>query len=216
MANICSVDHKVYLSNDNQNETGREQLKSLLALMVNCDRNNNSPSYEKNLLRDMLVNLYGEDVAKTQSCRSFIESFEDDMEHGIITITESTAWSPCASAWDCVLKKFPNLSHAWVAQEPACQLYEKIDDDGMFPDRTYVVFSDVNEEMEFGVEFATLDEWRTALECACGGEPFDDGLSIEGLIVKAREILIAQGFCFTVYGYDEGGEITDFDEFSQR
>lgn len=196
MANTCSVDHKVYLNSNNQNTRGMEELDAFFSLLSRCGQ----PDSEKNLLRGMLLELYGEDVVKKLNCRSMIVSFNRD--DAVINISEATAWCPCISAWDVVLARFPSLSHAWAAREPGCELYEKFDNDGMFSDRTYAISSNADKKLEFGVEYATLEEWRKALEPICGEKL--DGSSIEDVITRAQAILTAKGFRFSVHSYFDG------------
>lgn len=204
MANICCVDHKVYLGADASNGEELQRFYSLLE--QSCK---SAKAKDISVLRHILTELYGEDVASSYSCRSEIDAIK--WENGVIEIMESTAWSPCESAWNAVLGKFQSLSHAWVVAEPGCRLYRKVDEDNLFDQRTYVVFSDAvpDSDWEFGVEYSSQVEWRKALEELCG-EPFDEGLSLEELLDRAHTVVTGKRFYFEAYSYDTGCEKTDW------
>ena len=210
MANICCVDHKVYISDDNVNKDSREELQRFFSMLErhSCEEHTGI----KSALWCMVAELCGEDKARVYSCRSKIDGLNFNQSDCVIDIAESTAWYPCEEAWDAILDKFPNLSHAWVSAEHGCRLYRKVDEESLFDDRTYVVFSNAGEdegEWAFGVEFATLDEWYKGLEALCG-EHFEEGLAIEDLLDLAHASLTAKGYQFSVYSYDDGCEITDW------
>lgn len=200
MANICSVDHVVYVM-DNSAEASA-QLGQFYDLLKTYETKY-AKDPEKSPLWHLLADLAGEENANAVGCRSELCAITRDEETQRIAICEATCWNPCISAWDEVFMHFEHLCHAWVASEPGCRVFQKRDDEGFFNDRTYVVFSDVDEGWEYGTEFSNPDEWKKALSEICETDFSDLALDIGEMLSMAQTIIQGKGFSFDIYEYEE-------------
>lgn len=88
-------------------------------------------------------------------CRGDFSQLELEMQNGrhCICFFTETAWGPCTDLWLRFCRKF-HLSLNYIAEEPGCLVYEKLNPDGMYSDN--YVYDDDEAGRDY---FATLDDF---------------------------------------------------------
>ena len=85
--------------------------------------------------------------------------------HHCICFFTETAWAPCTDLIQRFCRKF-HLSANYVAEEPGCLVYEKLNPDGIYTDN--YVYDDDEDGRDY---FATLDDFITGYGEKLGIKP---------------------------------------------
>lgn len=130
----------------------KEQIKSLYGILKKITRRKKqkiSNGFGKLWLGE-LVNELGFDWERYR-CRGEITDF--NLQDGILTINQETAWCEQEGVRQAIEQKFPSIKVYYCAEEPGCEVYCTNDKDGQFfSDRYYL---DAYEDPQY---FETIEE----------------------------------------------------------
>lgn len=203
MANTCCVTHVFYVD-DRKDKKILVKMRNLLrAAAKEADHTERSP------LNLAIQKASGKDVPLevAKQGRDYFTAVDVGVIHPWddtrFTLEEETAWRAC-SGWDTLLTYFPGVSHAYVEFEPGCRVFEKVDDEGFFANREYIVFTDedTDEDAAYGMEVGAADGLISYLKetFGLGGEYHAE--EVDEVIQTCKDIETARNRVLEIYRFE--------------